>query len=274
MAEYTHPTQAQQLELTIKSMISNTNICKPCYVVAVNNDNPLTVNVQCVDKLKVISDNGKEASFVDMPLLKNVPVVFPNAQTNGFALTLPIKAGDTGYLIFADRALGNFKLYGKESAPQQDGSITNAIRSHSLTDAIFIPGLCYNNNGYASYESSGVEMRNKDASHKTTVYDDKVVIQSTDASTITTTDSDITIKHSSATIKLTDSNIVITKGGCTITITDGGIVMTNGGATMGMSGGTTTIDGNFHVNGAISASGNISSSGNISATGTVHGSNI
>lgn len=273
MAEYTHPTPEQQMELTIKSIIGNTNICKACYIVAVNNTSPLTVDVQPVDTLKTITD-GKNATYTNMPILKNIPVVFPHSQASGFGCTLPLKAGDTGLLLFADRALGNFKLYGKETPPQQDGALTNAIRTHSLTDAIFVAGLCYNSNGYASYDTDGIQLRDKEATHQATVYSDKVVVKSTDASTITTTDNDITIQHNTATIVLSDSSVVVKKGGCTITVTDGGITMTNGGTTMGMSGGTTTIEGNFNVKGAITSTGNISSSGNISASGTVHGSNI
>ncbi len=273
MAEYTHPTPEQQQELTIKNIIGNTNICKPCRVVAVNATSPLTVDVQPCDTLKTLTD-GQNATYTEMPILRSVPVVFPHAQTAGFGLTVPVAVGDTGLLYFADRALGNFKKSGKATPPQQDGRITNSMRSHSLTDAIYLAGMCWDENGFPDYIGDGVQMRDKAGEHSATVHGGDVVIKSTSNSTITTADAQIEIKHGDATITLTDSNITIKKGGCVIVVTGAGITMTNGGATMGMSGGTTTIDGNFQVNGTISASGNISTGGNVSATGTVHGSNI
>ena len=270
MAEYTHPTQAQQLDLTIKNAINNTNICKACLVVKVNQTSPLTVDVQPVDTLKTVAD-GKNATYTNMPVLKNVPVIQFHSQSSGFGCTIPITVGDTGYLVFADRALGNFKKYGKETPPQQDGEITNAIRSHSLTDAIFIAGLCHNSNGYGSYDGDCIVLRDKENTHAVAVYADKVVVKSTDKSTITTTDNDITVDHNGASVVCNDTSVTVTKGGCSVIITDGGISITSsgpvtmkstGGASMGMDGNTITLDGDLQV------------SGKITATGTVHGSNI
>lgn len=282
MAEYTHPTAIQQLDLTIKNAINNTNICKACVVVAVNQTSPLTVNVQPVDTLKIVED-GKNATYTNMPILKNIPVIQFHSQSSGFGCTIPVSVGDTGYLVFADRALGNFKKYGKETPPQQDGAVTNAIRSHSLTDAIFIAGLCHNSNGYGAYDNDCVVLRDKERLHSVAVYADKVVVKSTDASIITATDNDITVDHNGASVVCNDTSVTISKGGCSVVITDGGIAITatgpvtmksSGGASMGMDGNTITLDGDLNVNGNITNTGNVTTSGNVSATGTVHGSNI
>ena len=48
---------------------------------------------------------GKDGtiSFVEMPLLVDVPVLFPSG--GGFSLTFPIAQGDEALIVFADRCI-------------------------------------------------------------------------------------------------------------------------------------------------------------------------
>lgn len=68
----------------------------------------------------------------DMPILSDIPVVFPRA--GGASLTMPVRAGDTVMLIFGERSMDEWLARG--------GVVTPADRrQHALVDAIAVPGL-------------------------------------------------------------------------------------------------------------------------------------
>lgn len=74
----------------------------------------------------------EDEQSVSVPVISNVPVVFPGA--GGFGVTFPIARGDTVLLVFADRSLDKWLSSGGEVDPVD-------VRSHHLSDAIAIPGL-------------------------------------------------------------------------------------------------------------------------------------
>ncbi|HEY3987935.1 MAG TPA: Gp138 family membrane-puncturing spike protein [Acidobacteriaceae bacterium] len=85
-----------------------------------------------------------------LPLISYVPIVIPTA--GGYALTLPIQAGDEGLLVVADNCI---------DAWWQSGGVQNQIdlRRHDLSDAFFIVG-CYNQTRkISSYSTSTVQIR-------------------------------------------------------------------------------------------------------------------
>lgn len=64
--------------------------------------------------------------------ISDVPVLFPRG--GGFAFAFPIAAGDVGLLVCSDRSLDRWLDSGGVVDPQ-------SRRHHSMTDAIFLPGL-------------------------------------------------------------------------------------------------------------------------------------
>jgi hypothetical protein len=89
-----------------------------------------TVTVQPSIRGQVRDKHGV-LSWVNMPLLIHVPVVFPSG--GGFVLTFPIAAGDECLVVFASRCI---------DAWWQSGGIGNQIelRMHDLSDGFAIPG--------------------------------------------------------------------------------------------------------------------------------------
>ncbi len=71
-------------------------------------------------------------NLVDYPVLTDVPVHFPSG--GGAILSMPIAAGDVGVLLFNDRDLDAWWQAGGANVP-------NSGRLHSLSDAMFLPGL-------------------------------------------------------------------------------------------------------------------------------------
>lgn len=67
-----------------------------------------------------------------LPIVPNVPVSWP--QTAAARLKFKLAAGDTGYIICAERSIDEWLLSGDVVTPQQ-------ARTHSLSDAVFVPAL-------------------------------------------------------------------------------------------------------------------------------------
>lgn len=79
------------------------------------------------------------------PLLVNVPICF--ARGGGAFVGMPIKAGDTGLLVFSQLPIDRWRANGKESDPADN-------RRHSLTSAVFFPGLSPKANVIAELSSN------------------------------------------------------------------------------------------------------------------------
>lgn len=78
-----------------------------------------------------------DISHEDLPVLPNVPVVFPGA--GAIAITWPISVGDEGLIVIATYAFAQWRQSGNVSDPGD-------TRLHSLGNAVFIPGLRSNKN--------------------------------------------------------------------------------------------------------------------------------
>lgn len=89
-----------------------------------------TVQVAVRDKVRAA--RGGAIENVDVPLLANVPVVFPRAT--GYADTFPLSAGDSVWIMFAYRSLDEWKTTGGATNDAQD------VRRFDLSDAVCIPG--------------------------------------------------------------------------------------------------------------------------------------
>lgn len=73
-----------------------------------------------------------DKSVLEMPVLPNVPVIFPRTKRSG--VTFPLERGDGVLLLFTERALERWKLSGDVSEPGDS-------RRFDLTDSVCIPGL-------------------------------------------------------------------------------------------------------------------------------------
>jgi hypothetical protein len=75
----------------------------------------------------------QNGTSLDYPVLSGVPVIFP--RCGGASITMPISRGDTCLVMFLDRDSTAWLLGGKNVKPK-------SMRSHHLSDAIAIMGLC------------------------------------------------------------------------------------------------------------------------------------
>jgi hypothetical protein len=109
-----------------------------------------TCAVQPAIKGRVESPDGTVAS-VDLPLLVDVPVVFPSG--GGMTFTFPVAAGDECLVVFASRCI---------DAWWQSGGVQEPLsaRMHDLSDAIAIVGPRSQARKLADVSASEAQIRN------------------------------------------------------------------------------------------------------------------
>jgi hypothetical protein len=97
------------------------------------------------DVLPLIREKYADGTVLELKPIKHVPVLMPSV--GGVRFTLPVAAGDTVLILFAQRSLDRWL---------SDGGVVDAgdIRMHSMSDAIAIPGLF----AFGSVPDSGVEL--------------------------------------------------------------------------------------------------------------------
>jgi len=71
-------------------------------------------------------------NWVNLPLLIDVPVYFPNG--GGYTLTFPIAKGDEALVIFASRCIDSWWYYGRNVNPTE-------LRMHDLSDGFAFVGI-------------------------------------------------------------------------------------------------------------------------------------
>ena len=110
-----------------------------------------TAEIQPAIRERVVREDGT-IEYVNLPLLINVPVVFPQAR--GVGITFPIKKNDEVLVIFSDLSIDNF---------WEKGSVQNPVevRRHDLSDGIAIPCLLSQVN---KNTSSDLNIKSKDSS--------------------------------------------------------------------------------------------------------------
>ncbi len=162
MSDYSSASDVEKQRLQTQRMIDNVQVAMPAKIVAFFPGKTPKANVQPLTQMKITL--GDEVSYKSLPVVENVPVVIPYAQTAGLLLTLPLQAGDKGLLIIPDRGMDNFLKGGREvTIPPFNGNPTTAApRAHSLTDGIFVPGLSPDADEITDYNTENIELRDKE----------------------------------------------------------------------------------------------------------------
>lgn len=99
----------------------------------------------------LIEDENGEVQSVDLPLLVDVPIVFPSA--GGFTITLPIAVDDEVLVVFASRCIDTWWQSGGVQGPAE-------MRMHDLSDGFAIPGPKSRPNKISSISSTDLQIRN------------------------------------------------------------------------------------------------------------------
>jgi hypothetical protein len=119
----------EAMRLTLDGRQSCLWTAMPGIVTSVNFE-AMTCEVQPAIQGTVTDENGVTQS-VNLPLLVDVPIVFPSA--GGFLITLPLKADDEILVVFASRCIDAWWQSGGIQRPME-------ARLHDLSDGFAIPG--------------------------------------------------------------------------------------------------------------------------------------
>lgn len=141
-----NPEELQQLR--IEQMLGNLRTASPGIVKEVNLGKQ-TVTVQLAIQGKMVDQTGV-AKWVNMPLLTDVPIIWPRA--GGFSLTFPVAVGDECLVIFGERCIDSWWQSGGVQKPIDD-------RQHDLSDAFAIFGPTSQPRKLQNVQANVVELR-------------------------------------------------------------------------------------------------------------------
>lgn len=121
-------SENQIYENLINEAMFRTRCCIPCIIQSYNSVNN-TVECQPAVRERIINEDGT-IQYVQLPLLINVPVVFPGSAN--FDIKFPLSKNDECLVFFSDLSIDNF---------WQKGSVQNPVevRRHDLSDGMAIP---------------------------------------------------------------------------------------------------------------------------------------
>lgn len=149
----------------IKESMLRTHVCLPCVVQSFDQSQG-TVECQPCIRERIINAEG-ELSFVQYPLLINVPVAFPSC--NGHSVLFPINRGDEVLVIFSDLCIDNF---------WQNSGVQNPVelRRHDLSDGIAIPANLSLVNKQKDKSQTYIEFVNGDIKFCSTTEQDQITL--------------------------------------------------------------------------------------------------
>ena len=139
----------------VQAIMSAIRVSMPGIIQSFDPD-AVTAVVQPAIKGAEKDESGAEVS-VNLPLLVDVPVVFPRG--GGCTLTFPVKAGDECLVIFADRCIDFWWQSGGIQEPVDE-------RMHDLSDAFCIVGPQSQAKKIGGISTSAVELRSDDGETK------------------------------------------------------------------------------------------------------------
>lgn len=142
--------EEETLRMALDSQQAKMWTALPAIVVDVNFEK-MTLSAQPAIRGEQSMPDGSSTK-VNLPLLVDVPIQFPNA--GGFALTLPIAAGDEVLIVFASRCIDGW---------WQSGGVQNAIefRMHDLSDGFAIVGISSVPNVIPNISTTNAQIRTK-----------------------------------------------------------------------------------------------------------------
>ncbi|MCW7550540.1 Gp138 family membrane-puncturing spike protein [Photorhabdus sp. APURE] len=218
---------SETLKAISHSLSSQLRVAVPGIIQSFNAD-AVTCVVQPAIKSGITDKDDKKTS-VSLPLLVDVPVIFPRG--GGVTLTFPVKAGDECLVVFADRCIDFWWQSGGVQEPADE-------RQHSLSDAFAIIGPQSQAKKISGISTSTAQLRSDDGvtyieldpgSHNVTVITPAKLIATANGGT-----------------EITSPEIILN-----------GNVTINGNLSQGMGagGGTATMQGPVTVNNDVTAGG-------------------
>lgn len=155
----------EQWKQVLKQEFADLRCAAPAFLVEDLNATAQTVTVQIAIQERVRTTKGPK--WMDVPPIICVPIVVPRG--GGFSITMPLKKGDEGLLVFCDMCFDSWWTSGQSTGGQSSGTQPQfEVRRHHVHDCGFIPGMWSQKRLLSSYSTSSMQLRSDDG---TTIVD-------------------------------------------------------------------------------------------------------
>ncbi len=161
--------QTAQWKTILQQALADARFASPAFAAEDMDTVTQTVTVQIALQERVRTSGGPQ--WMDVPPIILVPVVLPRA--GGWALTMPVKKGDEGLLVFCDACMDLWWANGQTNSPpptyptgaaSSGSQRQNEIRRHHVHDCGFQPGMVSQPNVLSNYSSISMQLRSYDGS--------------------------------------------------------------------------------------------------------------
>lgn len=165
-------TTLPQWRAAIRQAMADARCASPAFLVEnLGSDQTVTVQIAIQERVRTVT--GQQ--WWDVPPIIKVPILIPRG--GGFSMTLPLKTGDQGMLIFCDTCFDNWWQSGQTNAPPAQNwkqlsrpSAASAsgsqrqfeVRRHHVHDCGFLPGMYSHNNILSNYSTDSLQIRSDD----------------------------------------------------------------------------------------------------------------
>ena len=197
--------ESAQWRTIIKSALADARGGTPAFLTKDLDIGTQTVTVQVAIQEWVRTQTGPQ--WWDIPPIILVPIVVPRG--GGYSVTLPLKKGDEGLVVFCDTCFDLWWHRGQTNAPTADNTLTTAkavgvvaqasgsqrqleIRRHYIHDCMFIPGAWSQVRKLTNYSTTSLQIRSDDGDTIIDVAEAGVTITAAKVVINTTGDTDIT----------------------------------------------------------------------------------
>jgi len=130
----TEPTLAEIIRRAIDARLLDVNVsCTARVEKFTTSPGPPVVDALPVIR-RAILDEGGTVTHEELPVIPNVPVIYPRGSSDAYAITWPLVKGDYVQLVFSTQAFAQWRETGDISDPGD-------LRLHSLGNPVAYPGI-------------------------------------------------------------------------------------------------------------------------------------
>jgi hypothetical protein len=149
--------------------LADTRCSTPAFLTEDLDKTAQTVTVQIALQERVRIGTGTGTAWMDVPAIIMVPIVLPRG--GGYSLTLPLKKGDEGLLVFCDTCFDFWWKNGQSGSPAPtlpNGAVSsgsqrqNEVRRHDVHDCGFVPGMYSQPHVLSNYSTDSLQLRSDD----------------------------------------------------------------------------------------------------------------